>query len=121
MSEESGSPLRANIFSELRADILACRIPPNSPMRERELAQRFGVSKSPVREALHQLQQESLVLVTPRQGYRAAPISLGDARDMLQVRKILEIAAAEAAVKVASDQELAALDRFREVEGDCDT
>lgn len=117
----SASLLRVNIFSELRADILACRIPPNSAMREQELAKRFGVSKSPVREALHRLQQESLVLITPRQGYRVSPITIGDAKEMLQLRKILELAAVEVAAKVASDGQLAELDRFREVRGDYDT
>ena len=54
-------------------------------MREQELAERYAVSRQPVREALLRLEREHLVTVQPRQGYRVNPISLADARDLLAI------------------------------------
>jgi DNA-binding GntR family transcriptional regulator len=77
------------------------------------LAQRFEVSKSPVREALQDLVRDGLVVVTPRQGYRASSVSMSDAHDMFAFRHVLEVAGIAESVKLASDADLARLDRFR--------
>lgn len=106
--------LRVDIFHELRQDILSCRLAPGAELREGELAERFSVSKSPVRDALSRLVQEGLVHVMPRQGYRVAPISLRDVRDMFQYRAVIEGACARIAAESASFEALAALDPFRE-------
>lgn len=113
--ESPGSRLlRLDIFRELRQDILACRLPPGAELREAELAERFAVSKSPVRDALSRLVHEGLVMVMPRQGYRVAPISMKDVRDMFQYRAVLESACLRVAAQRASTEALRALDRFRE-------
>ena len=78
--------LRENVYEMLRSDILACRLAPGDDMREQELAERYAVSRQPVREALLRLEREHLVTVQPRQGYRVNPISLSDARDLLRFR-----------------------------------
>jgi len=106
--------LRLDIFRELRQDILACRLPPGAELREAELAERFAVSKSPVRDALSRLVHEGLVMVMPRQGYRVAPISMKDVRDMFQYRAVLESACLRAAAQCADAEALRGLDRFRE-------
>lgn len=108
--------LREEIYEQLRADIIGCRLAPGADIREGELALRFGVSKSPVRDALMQLQREGLVLALPRQGYRVASISLADVEDMFHLRAALERACMERIVRHASDEQLAALDRFRRFE-----
>lgn len=113
----SGAPgaarlLRHDVFRELRQDILACRLTPGAELREAELAERFAVSKSPVRDALSRLVQEGLVQVMPRQGYRVAPITLQDVSDMCDYRAVLESACARAA-SAAPAEALRALDRFR--------
>lgn len=105
--------LRVDVFRDLRRDILSCRIVPGAELREAELAERFGVSKSPVRDALSRLVQEGLVIVAPRQGYRVAPISLKDAKDMFEYRGVLESACARLAAANAGAQDLHALDDFR--------
>jgi DNA-binding GntR family transcriptional regulator len=105
--------LRQSVYDLLKSDILGCRLPPNSDLREQSLAERFVVSKSPVREALLRLEQERLVTVIPRQGYRVAPISIEDAREMFGLRKLLESACAEAAAAEAPDETLAGLNVFR--------
>jgi DNA-binding GntR family transcriptional regulator len=107
---------RERIYEQLRADILQCVLPPGGEIREGELALRFGVSKSPVRDALMHLQREGLVITLPRQGYRVASVSLADVDDMFHLRGALERACMERIVRNASEEELAALDRFRRFE-----
>jgi len=82
--------LRDNVYENLRSDILTCHFAPGDAMREQDLAERYAVSRQPVREALLRLEREHLVTVTPRQGYRVNPISLADARDLLRFRFALE-------------------------------
>jgi DNA-binding GntR family transcriptional regulator len=110
--------LRDNVYESLRSDILSCRLAPGDDMREQELAERYAVSRQPVREALLRLEREHLVTVQPRQGYRVNPISLEDARDLLRFRLALEPACVAEAIDNAGDDDLKALDRFRRFEGD---
>jgi DNA-binding GntR family transcriptional regulator len=105
--------LRDNIYDNLRADILMCRIAPGDDMREQDLAERYAVSRQPVREALLRLEREHLVTVQPRQGYRVNPISLADARDLLRFRLALEPACVAEAIEHADQDVLQALDEFR--------
>lgn len=105
--------LRDDIYATLREEILSCKLPPSTELREQQLAQRFAISKSPVREALLRLGRESLIEVVSRQGYRVTPISLSDARDMYSLRAILETACAAEVTKKASNETLASLDRHR--------
>lgn len=106
--------LREKVYDQLRTDLIACRLAPGMEIRESELALRFGVSKSPVRDALMRLEREGLVITTPRQGYRVSPVSIADVDDMFHLREALERACMERIVRTASDEQLATLDRFRE-------
>ncbi|MBV8920622.1 GntR family transcriptional regulator [Bradyrhizobium sp.] len=110
--------LRDNIYDRLRTDILSCQLAPGDDMREQELAERYRVSRQPVREALARLAREHLVTVTPRQGYRVNPISLSDARDLLRFRLALEPACVAEAIESARDDVLKTLDQFRRFSGD---
>jgi DNA-binding GntR family transcriptional regulator len=110
--------LRDNVYESLRTDILTCRLAPGDDMREQELAERYAVSRQPIREALLRLAREHLVTVQPRQGYRVNPISLSDARDLLRFRFALEPACVAEAIENASDTTLRALDAYRRFAGD---
>jgi GntR family transcriptional regulator, rspAB operon transcriptional repressor len=110
--------LRENVYESLRSDILSCRLAPGDDMREQELAERYAVSRQPVREALARLAREHLVTVQPRQGYRVNPISLSDARDLLRFRAALEPACVAEAIENAPDAVLKRLDQFRSFSGD---
>jgi DNA-binding GntR family transcriptional regulator len=110
--------LRETIYEQLRADILQLRLPPGTEIREAELAARFEVSKSPVRDALMRLEREALVITSPRQGYRVAPVSLADVQDMFHLRAALERACMERIVRQASTEQLATLEPFRRYEAD---
>jgi GntR family transcriptional regulator, rspAB operon transcriptional repressor len=109
--------MRADIYTSLRREILSCAIPPGAEIRDAAFAERFSVSRSPVRDALLRLEAEGLVLIHPRKGYRAAPISIADARDLFAFRAILEPACAASVATEATDADLAALDRFRAMDG----
>lgn len=109
--------LRENVYENLRADILSCRLAPGDDVREQELAERYAVSRQPVREALLRLEREHLVTVQPRQGYRVNPISLSDARDLLRFRLALEPACVAEAIENAPDKVLKALDAYRRFSG----
>ena len=114
--EPANRLLREQIYEQLRADILNCQIAPGAEIREGELALRFGVSKSPVRDALMHLQREGLVITLPRQGYRVSSVSLADVDDMFHLRAALERACMERIVRNASDERLQVLERFRRFE-----
>ena len=112
--------LRNGIYDAVRADILACRLAPGNEMREQDIATRYKVSRAPVRDALLRLQQESLVTVVPRQGSRVNPVSIGDARNLFQLRLLLEPACAAEATCSASPEMLQKLDTFRTLDPDVD-
>lgn len=110
----SGSRLlRETVYEQLRADMISCKLAPGTEIRETELAARFEMSKSPVRDALMRLEREGLVITLPRQGYRVAPVSLSDVLDMFHLRAALERACVERIVLYASDEQLEKLNSFR--------
>ena len=111
--EVDGRLLRERVYEELRHDILTCELMPGAEIREAELAARFEVSKSPVRDALISLEREGLVITIPRQGYRVAPVSISDMLDMFHLRAALERASMERIIRHASDEQLQALDVFK--------
>src|SRR3979490_954777 len=109
--------LRDNVYESLRTDILTCRLAPGDDRGEKELPERYAVSRQPVREALLRLAREHLVTVQPRQGYRVNPISLADARDLLRFRLALEPACVAEAIENATPEVLKALDEYRRFAG----
>lgn len=92
--------LRNNIYDSLRAAILNWELHPGQEMREQDLAQKYGVSRSPVRDALLRLEKEHLVTVLPRQGYRVNPVSLTDATEIFGMRVVIEPACCAAAAAI---------------------
>lgn len=112
--------LRDNIYDAIRADILACRLPPGEALREQDLAAQFAVSRAPVRDALLRLQQDRLVTVHPRQGYSVNQVSVSDARNLFEFRLIMETACCSAAAERATSDMLDGLERFRHFAPDDD-
>lgn len=108
--------IRDEVYGWIREDILACTLVPGSLLQERELAIRYAVSKSPVRDALLRLQEQGLIEVLPRKGYRVSPISLADAGDLYDMRILLETACIKRVIENVSDSELECLEKFRMVE-----
>jgi DNA-binding GntR family transcriptional regulator len=102
----------ATVYDRLRDEILNCRLAPGSQIFEQDLANRFGMSKSPVREALLRLRQEGLVEVKARSGYRISPISISQVNEMYEMRIMYETTCASLAVTHASEADIARLDAF---------
>ena len=93
-------PLRDVVFNTLRQAILRGELQPGERLMEIQLAQRLGVSRTPVREAIRKLELEGLVLMIPRKGAEVADITEKSLRDVLEVRKALE----ELAVQLTCDK-----------------
>jgi GntR family transcriptional regulator, rspAB operon transcriptional repressor len=110
------SLIRHKVLDQIRQDILTCDFMPGEELREADLADRYAVSKSPVRDALQRLRFEGLVETEPRRGHRVARISVGDARDILDMRETLELAAAKRMVREATVATLDGLDAWREAD-----
>ena len=92
-------PLRDVVFNTLREAILKGELKPGERLMEIQLANKLGVSRTPVREAIRKLELEGLVLMIPRKGAEVAEITRQDMEDVLEVRTALE----ELAVKDACD------------------
>lgn len=82
------------VYQKIRAKILANEFRPGMQLLEQELVQLFGVSRTPVREALIRLQKENLLQIVPRHGMRVRHMSLADIEEVHQVQTSLEATAA---------------------------
>lgn len=90
-------PLRDVVFNTLRQAILRGELKPGERLMEIQLANKLGVSRTPIREAIRKLELEGLVLMIPRRGAEVAEITEKSLRDVLEVRRTLE----ELAVRLA--------------------
>ena len=107
-----GLSLKARTYEALRAAILQMNLyDPGAELKldERDLSARFGVSRTPLREALAQLDSEGLVRIIPRRGIFIVRKTKAEILDMITVWAALESMAARLASKTASDRALAAL------------
>lgn len=98
--------LAEHIYETLRKDIVELRIKPGEKLSEAQLAKRFNVSRAPIRDVIQKLQQEEFVLVKPQIGTIIMPISFKKARDILEIRLLLEPYAAEVAARYVTDEDL---------------
>lgn len=109
---DSGPSLKARAYDALKSAILRMDIyAPEAHLRldERDLSAKFGVSRTPLREALAQLDQEGLVRIQPRRGIFIVRKTKAEILEMIKVWAALESMAARLATIHASDAELASL------------
>lgn len=78
------------VYERLRESLIDLTFSPGEPLREAALVARFGVSKTPIREALVRLEREGLVEIAPYRGARARTYNQADLREFYEVREILE-------------------------------
>lgn len=90
-------PLRDVVFNTLRRAIITGEFAPGERLMEISLANRLGVSRTPVREAIRKLELEGLVIMIPRKGAQVAKITEKNLRDVLEIRCVLEEFAASLA------------------------
>lgn len=102
-------PLRDVVFHTLRQSILMGDLAPGQRLMEIKLAENLGVSRTPIREAIHKLELEGLVVMSPRKGASVAKITEKDLTDVLEVRCSLEELAVELACEKISPEEISQL------------
>ena len=107
-------PLRDVVFNTLRQAILKGELKPGERLMEIQLAERLGVSRTPIREAIRKLELEGLVLMIPRKGAEVANISETSLREVLEVRRSLEELAIELACNRISGETILELERAEE-------
>lgn len=99
-------PLRDVVFNTLRQAILRGELQPGERLLEIHLADKLGVSRTPIREAIRKLELDGLVVMIPRKGAVVAEITEKSLRDVLEVRKALEELAVKLACKKIKDEEI---------------
>lgn len=105
-SERGGTrSLSREAYLRIRDLIVALELPPGSIVNERELMERLGLGRTPVREALRTLAQEKLVEVYPRRGIFVTSVEVRDLASLSEVRGLLESAAARLAAERATPEE----------------
>lgn len=119
-AESSALTLASGIVNQLRDQISRGIIPPGEKLRLEELRASFGVSLSPLREALSRLSAEGFVVMENQRGYRVAPVSEANLLEVMRLRAELEVMALrEAIARGDSEWEgevIAALYRVNKVE-----
>lgn len=100
---------QAFVLAELRRAIIAGDFLPGEPLRQNTLAERFGVSRVPVREAFKVLESEGQVVYEPHRGHKVASLSLTDLLEVYRLRQLLESEAARVAIEKRSDVVLASM------------
>lgn len=109
MIDTSNVSLRDMVFYKLREAILKGEIAPGSRLMEISLAEKLGVSRTPIREAIKKLEQEGLVIMIPKKGAKVADITEKDLKDVLEVRCALEELAVSIACKNCTESMVRAL------------
>jgi DNA-binding GntR family transcriptional regulator len=98
-------PLREVIFNTIRDAIIMGELKPGERLMEVQLAEKMGVSRTPVREAIRKLELEGLVDMLARRGAQVADLSVKDIMDVLEVRASLDgLATALSAVRITPDE-----------------
>ena len=107
----TGRSLYVTVYDRIKQDIVLARLHPGEPLFEEDLAARLQVSRTPIREALRQLNHDGLVRIIPNKGAFVRVLTPRDIREIYEIRGALEsFATAEAATRL-SDQQLYFLSR----------
>ncbi len=85
-------------YDKLRADLLSCRLLPGEPIKINEISSSLGTNPIAIREALSKLTSEGLVTSEPQKGFRAAPISVKELRDLTRTRIEIECLCLKSAI-----------------------
>jgi DNA-binding GntR family transcriptional regulator len=116
MPAASGRPegrpdtLAYQVYRQIKRSIITCQLKPGQVINESDLIQQYGVSKTPVREALKLLTQEGLVQSVPGTCYIVTPITVKDVMEIWEMRAILEEAGATRAAHLITDEQIRELE-----------
>ncbi|WP_375451339.1 GntR family transcriptional regulator [uncultured Devosia sp.] len=107
---EEGLDSPASVYEMIREDIIAARLESNERLKIADLAERYGTSTNPVREALQQLRGEGFVLMEPNRGARVRPIDEAFVRDIIEIEVLIEPALTRWFVTIVNDGDIAELE-----------
>jgi len=116
INSENTNPLGEKIFLKIQNDIINGKYKPGEYIAETKLSNELGVSRTPIREALKQLEREGLVKSVPGKGVRVEGISNKDIEDIYTIRMLIEGLAARWAAKNITGEELDELKEILELE-----
>ncbi len=97
------------VLAALRSDILTGELEPGDQIVQESLAERYGVSRVPLREALKTLESEGQVVYHPHRGYFVSELSVADLLEVYRLRELLEAEAIRAAVPTLTDADVDAV------------
>ena len=103
---ETVMKLKDQVYEKILDEITEGRYHQNDIITERELIEKYGVSKSPVREALIELCKEEVLESRPRMGYQIRPITIREITDIVELRTLLETAALRKTFKNLTDEKI---------------
>lgn len=112
MGEYQDYSLRAKVFQNIKDNILNGVYQENDELRENTIAKELGVSRTPVREALRQLELEGLVRIIPNKGAFVTGITGQDVKDIYIVRSLLEGLCARWATENITEEQIDALEEI---------
>ena len=115
-SIEPPQTLPDRVYSVLKYRILTCAVAPGQRLNEKDIAEELRVSRTPLREALNRLAQESLLTRIPYCGYAVAPVTKDDIANLCELRFVVETAAAELAAERATPEEIGHLSQSVELQ-----
>jgi DNA-binding GntR family transcriptional regulator len=98
--------LKDRAYAAIKEAILTLKLEPGAPLVEGDLAASLGISKTPVRDALQELEREGFVTRVPFTGTYVTEVTVKDIREIFQLRAVLEGLAAQLAATSFSDEEL---------------
>ena len=114
VTAEEYMPLRDVVFNTLRQAIIKGELKPGERLLEIQLADKLGVSRTPIREAIRKLELEGLVVMIPRRGATVAGITQKHLQDVLEIRRALEDLAIELACQRMTEEQIRELDKLQE-------
>ncbi len=103
-------PVPASVYELIREDIISGRLKPNERLKVADLAERYGTSTNPIREALQQLRGEDFVIMEPNRGARVRPIDEHFVRDIIEIAALIEPALTRWFVGIATEPDIADLE-----------
>ena len=106
----TAAPLSTDLFNRIKEDILSGKLKKDQKLVEQSICDEYKVSRTPVREAILQLEMEGLVEMIPNRGAYVLGLSPRDMDDMFTLRKIYEVQAVRWAIPRITDEEMAQLE-----------
>jgi len=109
---DSYKPLRELVLDAIRSAIMNGTLQPRERLMEIQMAEELGVSRTPIREALRNLELEGFIVMVPRKGAYVADLSFKDIADVFEIRAALEGLAAGLAAERITEEELEDMERL---------